>query len=477
LAALFAVSLWANTRFSHDTIFYLTPFRMFEFAIGAALVWIPRPTWNGARELMMLAGLAAIGYAAHWFTDKTVFPSFNALIPCLGAALVILGVEARVSGLIVRNPLAVFIGRISYSIYLIHWPLMAFYRYWRVDPISTPERWALVFVSIPLGYLLFRFVESPFRLRRGVRPKWSAPAVGFVCLLLTVVLIVPSASVSENGGWSWRVGEKAMSLSPDPVQQLSDIVGRLGCTTYCEFGNMDGPKVLLVGDSHSDQYSKTLKRLGGGTYHFYQVYSPSCFFGKTMWSWSTDSLGPLCKQANEKLHEVLKSVHFDAIILSERWPGYREDLIKGDEHLHIKDLHALYPKMLDDIEALYAGFKGPVIVVGPAPNTNTACYKRPQFLPMPCPPIPKWENTQFAEEYQKFAARTALHTSLVNPVDTICPNDGDCLIEDKQKHLLYSDSIHLSVYGASMIVPQILADLSGLKAEGGPIRSVSSTAN
>jgi hypothetical protein len=426
---------------------------------------------------MMIVGLASIGYAAHWFSDKTVFPSFNALVPCIGAALMILGVEANVSGFVVRNPLAVFIGRISYSIYLIHWPLMAFYRYWRIDPISTPERWTLVLVSIPLGYLLFRFVESPFRLRRGAKPRWSAPAFGFACLLLTVVLIVPSASVSENGGWPWRVGEKALSLSPDPVDNLKDIVGRLGCTTYCEFGNMNGPKVLLVGDSHSDQYSKTLKRLGGGTYHFFQVYAPSCFLGKTMESWPNDSLGPQCHAANEKLHELLQTVHFDAIIAAERWPGYKTILVRGKDHLNIQDLHALYPLMLNDIAALYAGFKGPVVIVGHAPNTNTACYKRPQFLPMPCPPIPKFEHTMFVEDYKAFASKTSLHVELVNPIDTICPNNGDCMIEDKQKHLLYSDSIHLSMYGASMIVPQILADLPKRDTSDDLIRNVSSSGN
>jgi hypothetical protein len=459
LTALFAASLWANTQFQQDTIFYLMPFRLFEFAIGAALVWMPRPNSNIVREVMMLAGLVAIGYATHQFDNSMVFPSFNALVPCLGAALVILSVEARASGLLVRNSLSVFIGRISYSIYLIHWPVMAFYRYWRMNPIATHERWALVIASVVLGYLLFRFVESPFRLHKGSKPRLSAPAVGFVCLLLTVVLIVPGSSAWGSGGWSWRISERAMALGDNPTDQLSDIVGRLGCTTFCEFGNMHGPKVLLVGDSHSDQYSKTLKRLGGDTYHFYQVYSPSCFLGKTMESWPNESLGPQCAAANDKLHEVLKTVRFDAIIVAERWPGYKTILMKGNEHLNVPDLNILYPKMLNDIAALYAGFKGPVVIVGHAPNTNTACYKRPQFLPMPCPPIPKIEHVQFLKAYEAFAATTPLHVSLVNPIDTICPSNGDCMIEDKNKHLLYTDSIHLSIYGASMVVPQIIADL------------------
>lgn len=459
LLAVFAVSLWANTKFSQETIFYLTPFRMFEFAIGAALVWIPRSKSRIALEVMMLAGLTAIGYATHHFDEKTVFPSFNALIPCAGAALVILSTQARVAGLIVRNPAAFFIGRISYSIYLIHWPLMAFYRYWRVEPIATHERWQLIIASVVLGYLLFRFVEQPFRVGRGAAPRWSAPAVGFVCMLLTVVLIVPSSSVWANGGWSWRVGDKGMSIGDNPADQLNDIVGRLGCTTYCEFGNPNGPKVLLVGDSHSDQYSKALKLMGGDTYHFYQVYSPSCFFGKTMWSWSTDSLGPLCRQANEKLHEVLKTVHFDAIIVSERWPGYKTSLMKGDEKQNIPDLNALYPTMLNDIGALYAGFKGPIVFVGHAPETNTACYRRPQFVPMVCPATSKIEHAPFVKAFTEFAAATPLHVSLVEPIDTICPHGGDCMITDKSKHLLYTDSIHLSVYGAELVAPQIIADL------------------
>ena len=106
------------------TAFYLLPARIVEFGFGAALVWIPRfvvPAFY--REMALVSGLGMILASVLLYTEETPFPGFASLLPCLGAALAIFGGMAPMSGIILRNPVAVWIGKTSYSSYLIHWPV------------------------------------------------------------------------------------------------------------------------------------------------------------------------------------------------------------------------------------------------------------------------------------------------------------------------------------------------------------------
>ena len=115
--------VWVAGHFDpkfRSTIFFLTPFRMFELCLGAmALQADIRPL--RARYLYdaaMALGLALIGYAAVTFTDALIFPYYWALIPCAGTFLVIVSGRALVVGALLTNRVAVGIGLISYSLYL-----------------------------------------------------------------------------------------------------------------------------------------------------------------------------------------------------------------------------------------------------------------------------------------------------------------------------------------------------------------------
>ena len=106
----------------HSTIFYLLPFRLYEFAIGGMLVWLDKyqPKKNMIRELVLLGGLLLVGYSVLQLDESILFPYFYALIPCIGTAMIIYAGKARFIGAVLRNRLAVWIGLISYSLYLIH---------------------------------------------------------------------------------------------------------------------------------------------------------------------------------------------------------------------------------------------------------------------------------------------------------------------------------------------------------------------
>ncbi|HEY8062220.1 MAG TPA: acyltransferase, partial [Gemmatimonadales bacterium] len=135
-----AVSLAAATWFNahRSAVFYLTPFRAFEFAIGGLVVWLPKrkaPS-NVWMETGLATGLALIVAAVAGLGTGS-YSGLAVVTPCIGAGLVIHCGTARVGGALLRNPLAVGIGLISYSLYLVHWPIVVFLHYQRHEDFSV----------------------------------------------------------------------------------------------------------------------------------------------------------------------------------------------------------------------------------------------------------------------------------------------------------------------------------------------------
>ncbi len=156
--------------------FYLLPSRMWELLLGSLLAIRPLPLGSRRlREGLAALGLALILFAVFCYSTDTVFPGLAALPPCLGAVLVIrYSPGTRTAKLLSLGPL-VWIGLISYSLYLYHWPLIVFARYLLIPDQGTFGYLALpiCLVSVGAAYLSYRFIETPFR-RGGVwrsRPR------------------------------------------------------------------------------------------------------------------------------------------------------------------------------------------------------------------------------------------------------------------------------------------------------------------
>ncbi len=201
IVASLTASLLSLDRYRSAT-FYLLPQRAWELLCGSLVAFLPLPggtvrqTW---REALSATGLLLIGVPIFYYDSTTPFPGLAALPPCLGAALVIWvdgGANAhgltQVSRLLSRPPL-VFIGLISYSLYLWHWPFFAFAKYRLLAEPSLHLRLSLLAAGVLSAVLSWRFVETPFRQKRLGATRnsvfaWSASglagvlAVGLFCI-------------------------------------------------------------------------------------------------------------------------------------------------------------------------------------------------------------------------------------------------------------------------------------------------------
>lgn len=253
----FALSV-AGTYLQPSAAFYLLPTRAWELLLGALLALLPlRPIRIGwVREGVSWAGLLAILGAVFAYDDATRFPGVAALLPCAGAALVIWTNSPQLTwtGKLLSWRPVVGIGLISYSLYLWHWPVLVFSKYWRLEPLPWHTRVFLLIASVGLAALSWKFVETPFRRRAvlGSRPGVFAFAgMSFGALFATGFAIDWKAGVpSRIRPEVRRYADASTNAAFLNEYTLSEV--RSG--HWAELGQGDKTKpvsIVVWGDSHA----------------------------------------------------------------------------------------------------------------------------------------------------------------------------------------------------------------------------------
>ncbi|MBP7000979.1 acyltransferase family protein [Amaricoccus sp.] len=238
--------------------FFLLPTRLCELGLGALLVWAQRlaPKGAAAREAMLVVGLAMIVWAAATFTDRTPFPGLNAMIPCVGTALAILGCTARWAGAPLRAAPVVWTGKISYSLYLVHWPVVVFWSIWRFTGLTAADRYAIIVVSIALAALQYYLVEQRFRHvtpRSLSNPRFLGSAAAYAA-----VVCIASAGVVATNGWTSRIpADRYTASSRDQRHEQQRLYCRqrdpdkpAGLFT-CQNDRGKDKDIVIWGDSHA----------------------------------------------------------------------------------------------------------------------------------------------------------------------------------------------------------------------------------
>ena len=185
---LCASLLWSSYQVLHNPIanFYSPLSRFWELALGGSIAIVgTRSNFLILKHpLFELLGIALIALALFSLNSNTPFPGIWALLPCLGAALIIRssGAQASIFGHLLRHRWMVFIGLISYPLYLWHWPLLSFARILEGQGISNSSKVSLLCLSVFLAWLTYSFLEKPIRQSR----KTKTVIVLLLCMLLAL---------------------------------------------------------------------------------------------------------------------------------------------------------------------------------------------------------------------------------------------------------------------------------------------------
>jgi peptidoglycan/LPS O-acetylase OafA/YrhL len=463
LASL-ALCMWAS-RAHPVANYYLAPARAWELLLGAMLALATPhvealPARPLAFELLGVAGLLGIGLAVTLYGAQTPYPGAAALLPCAAtAALIVSGARARpalVNRVLAWRPL-VFVGLLSYSLYLWHRPLLVFAGYYHIEPLGPAAVGLMLTALVLVAFISWRFIEQPIRTRRLLRtPAALIAAAAFASVLIFAVGVV----LWRSNGFPQRFSPEARLLLADvpggadwvrcistPIEQVR--AGRL-CNDLAAPG---ASKVLVWGDSHALALMPGLQALEP-TYpmHLYLAAKSSCepllpppagsppHGDAAAWDW--------CARFNAAVMEAIAGLDPDTIILAARWvdsgiPAGVLDISSGIEQT---------------VRRIGAG-RAVCIVLGvpalryPAPYALLMARRRklaPDFLRISRSDALA-QLGEVEPAVRALAARDALR--LADPKDILCAADSCRFTSDG--HSLYWDDNHLSPYGARFVAQSL----------------------
>ncbi|MEH6589146.1 MAG: acyltransferase family protein [Halioglobus sp.] len=445
---------------SQASAFFLFPFRIFEFAIGALLVWLvgrqPKQTW--VSSVLFLLGLGLVLYPVFTYSELTPFPSRYSLVPCLGAALIIFSACNTGIGRVLNNPAMLWIGLCSYSVYLVHWPLIVFWRYYTFTELDTVDKVMLIVVSVLLGYFLYRYIEMPFRLKRS-----GATANGRLALagIASVVIVVSTALHAwQNSGWPWRLPQELYQSWGAAEQKRSDYWGswQVGVESPEEF-SQDKLSVAVIGDSFAYDVANMLR----DSEDVEVFYSGST--GHLCTGFTLGKNGSSAEQKKRCADNVQKFTadYFDAdvIILADRESSYypmAERRVAREYRAHFDRLRK-------------GGFHGLIMIYGGRPLYSVAVYelvRRHGRLAGAGKFASGYMEFTVAQMEEMIAASTEFYASnnvyFYSPVPELCRDDW-CDVLSPNGDIIYFDRWHFNYAGIKKLSPSLIKFLQKLPVE------------
>ena len=325
--------IWGSR--THPSVnFFASPTRAWELLLGALL------QMSGAHPLRrrlaneLLAGAALVvlaGCIYLYAPGRFPYPGGYALLPCAATAVLIASGGERGScvGRVLAWPPLVFVGLISYSLYLWHWPLLDFAGYYQVTPLAPAARAVALLAAAALAVLSWRFVEQPVRRRRILASGRS----------LTVAAVAGSAAIGVTGVVLWFSDGFPQRFAPalrtllEPsydaaaVRCMSKSLAEVTAGAWCAFGetNPQARRVLVWGDSHTLALMPAYEELARAhRLRLYFAARPSCVPLLGVADKRSERVGEsTCAAFNAAVAHGIEVVNPTSIVLAARWQDAR----------------------------------------------------------------------------------------------------------------------------------------------------------
>lgn len=487
--AMLSFAFSAHETFdSGNKAFFLLPSRFWELAVGAYLFqlqvqYAERDAWSEQRIVMLQYAGVVLLLFGFLLADRAAFPFPWAILPVLGSVLLIAGFvlgntqKCRVASLF-ELPLMVYIGKLSYSLYLWHWPVFVLLK-WTAGLSGILWVSTGVLLSFVLAALSYHFVEVPIRQRFKQGARTRSGSVVVLGAVLIAASTYASATVFEHQ-------EKlSLSVTADKALWYPDTWSYRRAEQIP--AHLQNRKLFAIGDSHTGAYGTMLQMLADEYgVEVVRIFAGGCGFVKLLNAGGYES-GP-CK---DTIHAAIQRVKNEArpgdIVflasmrlhrLSDQWTVFSESKIQRDNFSEKamkqrdKGLAEAY-KVIAELQAL------PVHLLIDAPKP---VFRAPPFR---CAdwfnaanPVCERGLTITREELQPFLdpvkkgmdkLASAFPQMVVwDPFPVLCP-DEVCHAFDGDKPMFF-DADHLSAHGNRVLYPDFAALVSDIWKESIHVR-------
>lgn len=454
-----------------EATFYLMPTRAWELLIGALITWAPRVRRRGIAELLGAAGVLLVVAAVAGHTPDTRFPGVFALLPTLGAAALILagGVPSAWATRVLSTAPMVAIGRISYSLYLVHWPVNVFASQELGEGYTFGWRLAMMVLCFVLSGLLYRLVERPFRDGILLVPSGrfvQAYGVGVLASLVVCATVIATQGLPQRlPSEVARIGAFADDRPSDRCPEFNRFA-KVARPTLCALGLPDRPQEWLVwGDSHAwaaqEAIDLWLKNSGqAGRF----AYMNSC---PPLWGVYIPRAGTACHALNNAMMDTaLHDPQVKKVFLVSSWlQGAAWLTTDPNLHLTPPESLALFNRQFDaTVRELQA--RGKEVYVwepvpgarGHVPRTAAVALMRGETPRLDFSIAEYRAQTDFF--FQALERNRAFVAGTFSPSQVLCQSGACASMVDGQP--VYYDNGHLARSGAKRWARALASQMTGV---------------
>jgi len=403
--------------------FFLTPFRIYEFVVGALIIYFQKNKIknNYLKEFIVFSSLIGLICIVINYNEITTFPGFNAILPCFLSAILIhnTGGTGLVSK-VYNNSIIRWFGTLSYSMYLVHWPLVVFYKTLYGSDLSSLDQILLFSITVCLAFIIFSIIENPLRHFKTKRKEQFLFTVIIISIVSILSFNVLNIQKTERG-FSLKEIKKGKNQR---FKFCHDI--KKDRITFSD--TITKNRVLIIGDSHAPDALNFLK-LAYPEYHYHMETEGGCppmlFSEIDLIKNHPVDMKLNCEALTKKIFSNNFFSNFDYIVINVMFEWYK-------------------PKnLVNVIKEIKKQSDAKIIVFG-----NYIVFKEdlPQLLTNKTPiTMDKVKSIGlYDKELQKNADDGDLY-KFISKKDLLCTSDNikDCIITVDNKPVTY-DSDHLS---------------------------------
>ncbi|MDA7493065.1 acyltransferase [bacterium] len=448
--------------------FYALPTRAWELLLGGILAACPhtKQLRRGPSESIGIVGFALIVYSSLYFDAGTVFPGPNAMVPCLGAVMVIASSSSgkTLVGRVLSHKLIVFVGLISYSLYLWHWPLLAYQRYWFGSRISLLNGLLVMLGSFVLAWLTWRFVEQPFRRSARLTGMSGKRLVGFL-IASSMLMVAIAAWTLRSEGIPNRLPRRVRQVindasKPDGFEKIYrdaeacdldqlPLIGRVNDEQQISF--------VLWGDSHARVVSRLCDDLAN-EFGIQGVVATKSGTSPLLGKWSTSPLmgreDPRGDREaiawNDAVLRYLRRNHISNVIIAARWL-HCAPADKSPDELTLA-LRNVYTTLTDNGVQVWIMMQVPEMPQSPARELTLATWAG-WSLPLGISEEQHLNNQR--QVFRAFSDSGIPNSAVLDPRTHCFGVDGNARLGTRERSF-YEDRHHLSKIGASQLLQPLL---------------------